>query len=113
MIVVIFESWPKAEKGETYLELAGKLSRVLEQQDGFVSIERFESLTEPGKFLALSFWRDQASADAFRNVPSHRAVQARSRTEIFDDYRLRVAEVIRDYGLTDRAQAPEDSVFPE
>ena len=77
--------------------------------DGFISIERFQSVTDPSKLVALSFWRDEAAVDAWRNVSIHRAVQTASRRDVFRDYRLRVAKVIRDYGKLDRAQAPVDT----
>jgi heme-degrading monooxygenase HmoA len=109
MVVVIFESWPKPGKGAEYIEYGQKLAHLLEELDGFISVERFESVVEPGKFVALSFWRDEAAVEAFRNVPAHRGVQSRSRHEIFDDYRLRVATIIRDYSKMDRAEAPKDS----
>jgi len=110
MIAVIFESWPAAGKAQTYLDMAASLRSDLEAQDGFISIERFESLTEPGKLLALSFWRDEAAVAAWRNLEVHRAVQAGSRKTVFRDYRLRVAAVLRDYGMRDRReQAPADS----
>ena len=107
MIAVIFEVWP--ERREDYLHIAAKLKPILETIDGFVSVERFESLTEKGKMLSLSFIRDEAAVTAWRNVAEHRAAQAKGRGGIFEDYRLRIASVIRDYGMNDRAQAPDDS----
>jgi heme-degrading monooxygenase HmoA len=95
MVVVIFESWPKPGKGEQYLDFGARMAHLLEGFDGFISIERFESVVERGKFVALSFWRDEQAVDIFRNLSAHRGIQARSRSEIFDDYRLRVARVIR------------------
>lgn len=112
MIAVIFESWPRAGQGERYLEFGRRMGELVRGFDGFISIERFESVTEPGKFVALSFWRDEASVAAFRNLSIHRAVQARSRSEVFDHYRLRVAEVLRDYTESEREQAPADSARP-
>lgn len=109
MIAVIFELWPKPEHRANYFELAGDLRPLLEGIDGFISVERFESVSEPGKFVSLSFWRDEAAVAAWRNVAEHRLAQARGRKGIFADYRLRVAEVSRDYGLTERTQAPADS----
>ena len=109
MIAVVFEVWPRAERRDAYLEIAAGLRRQLEAIDGFISVERFESLSEPGKLLSLSFWRDEAALEAWRNLAEHRAAQAQGRNAIFADYRLRVAGVIRDYGMTDRAQAPADS----
>ncbi len=109
MIAVVFEVWPRAERRQGYLEIAAGLRRQLEAIDGFISVERFESLSEPGKLLSLSFWRDEAALDAWRNLADHRAAQAQGRNAIFADYRLRVAGVIRDYGMRDRAQAPDDS----
>jgi heme-degrading monooxygenase HmoA len=109
MIAVIFEVWPKPEHKQDYLELAAGLRPILETIDGFISIERFESLTEKGKLLSLSFFRDEAAIEAWRNVSEHRKSQAKGRAKIFDDYRIRIAGVVRDYGMNERAQAPKDS----
>jgi heme-degrading monooxygenase HmoA len=109
MIAVIFEVWPAPGERDHYLDLAARLRPELDLIDGFVSIERFESLAEPGKLLSLSFWRDEAAVAAWRNTPNHRATQATGRAGVFSDYRLRIATMSRDYGLTDRAQAPSDS----
>jgi heme-degrading monooxygenase HmoA len=109
MIAVIFESWPAPGKAEKYLNMGAALSRYLETLDGFISIERFQSFTDPDKLLALSFWRDEAAVEAWRNLDVHRAVQADSRNEVFREYRLRIATVSRDYGKFDREQAPPDS----
>lgn len=109
MIAVIFEVWPKPGRREEYLALAAALRRDLEAIDGFVSVERFESLSEPGKLLSLSLWRDEAALAAWRNLAAHRAAQSKGRGGVFADYRLRVAGVIRDYGMSDRAAAPDDS----
>ncbi len=109
MIAVIFEVKPRPDRRSDYLGLAADLKPRLEKIDGFISIERFASLTEEGKILSLSFWRDQAAVAAWRNLPEHRAAQHQGRTAIFEDYRLRIAQVARDYGLAERAQAPADS----
>jgi heme-degrading monooxygenase HmoA len=109
MIAVIFEVEPARGRRQAYLDLAGKLKPDLEAIDGFVSIERFESLTAPGKILSLSIWRDEASVAEWRRLDTHRRAQTAGRGGIFADYRLRVASVIRDYGMTERAQAPADS----
>jgi heme-degrading monooxygenase HmoA len=109
MIAVIFEVIPAPGQTEAYLGAAANLKALLEGIDGFISVERFESLTNPGKLLSLSFWRDEAAVWQWRNVEQHRKVQAAGRAGIFADYRLRVAEVLRDYGLNDREQAPGDS----
>jgi heme-degrading monooxygenase HmoA len=107
MIAVIFEVWP--DRRDDYLDIAAELRPHLKQIDGFISVERFESLTEKGKMLSLSFFRDEAAVQAWRNVVEHRAAQAKGRGGIFKDYRLRIASVIRDYGMNDRAEAPADS----
>ena len=109
MIAVIFEVWPAEGKRAAYLDIAASLKPRLAEIDGFISVERFESLTEPGKLLSLSFWRDEDAVQAWRNVEQHRLAQAAGRGGIFRDYRLRIAGVIRDYGMTDRGQAPTDS----
>jgi len=109
MIAVIFEVWPKPEHKKEYLDIAAELKPILETIDGFISVERFESLTEKGKILSLSFFRDEAAVAAWRNVAQHRKSQGKGRATIFENYRLRIAGVIRDYGMNDRAQAPKDS----
>ncbi len=109
MIAVIFEVWPRDGRRETYLDLAAALKPLLEEIDGFVSVERFESLTQPGKILSLSFFRDEAAVMAWRNTEKHRMAQQAGRGGIFADYRLRIALVMRDYGMTERDQAPADS----
>ena len=110
MIAVIFEVWPKPGRKQDYLDIAASLRPRLAEIDGFISVERFESLTEPGKILSLSFFRDEAAVTAWRNIEAHRHAQARGRNEVFADYRLRIAGVIRDYGMADRAAAPADSL---
>jgi heme-degrading monooxygenase HmoA len=110
MIAVIFEVVPAEGEGQHYLDLAAALRDELEMMDGFISIERFQSLSQPGKLLSLSFWRDEAAVAVWRNRPGHRATQVKGRAGVFADYRLRVAEVVRDYGLDDREQAPADSL---
>ena len=109
MIAVIFEVQPHAERKDAYLDAAARLKPLLEKMDGFISIERFESLSQPGKILSLSIWRDEEAVRQWRNVEEHRRIQDAGRRLIFADYRLRVAQVIRDYGLDERAEAPDDS----
>ena len=110
MIAVIFELEPRKGKLEPYLEIAAELKPRLEQVDGFISVERFESLTTPGKYVSISFWRDEEAVAAWRRQAHHRRAQHAGRSELFAGYRLRVAEVIRDYGMEDRADAPADAV---
>lgn len=109
MIAVIFEVVPHASHMQDYLDGAALLRPQLEQMDGFISVERFESLSRPGKILSLSFWRDEAAVRGWRDVEAHRELQARGRAQLFAQYRLRVAEVVRDYGLNERGEAPADS----
>jgi heme-degrading monooxygenase HmoA len=109
MIAVIFEVWPADGRTQEYLDIAADLRPLLERIDGFVSIERFESLSEPGKILSLSFFRDEQAVARWRTLESHRNAQARGRAGVFKNYRLRVAGVLRDYGMSDRDQAPADS----
>lgn len=109
MIAVIFEAWPAPGHEDRYLDLAAALRPELEAIDGFISVERFQSLADPAKLLSLSFFEDDAAVARWRNRPTHRATQARGRAGVFADYRLRIAAVTRDYGLDDRTQAPQDS----
>jgi len=109
VIAVIFEIWPAEGSAEEYFNLAGSLRPDLEKIDGFISIERFESLTTKGKYLSLSFWRDEEAVCTWRNFEAHRKAQAVGRAGVFADYRLRVASVVRDYGLNERDESPKDS----
>jgi len=109
MIAVVFEVWPKDGRHEEYLDIAADRRPLLDGIPGFISIERFESLSESGKVLSLSFWRDERAVEAWRRLDVHRVAQTRGREEIFKDYRLRIAGVLRDYGMVDREQAPPDS----
>ena len=110
MIAVIFEVFPADGRKDDYLAHAAKLRGDLERMDGFISVERFQSLTDPDKILSLSFWRDEDAVAGWRGQSEHRATQTAGRDGIFRDYRLRVAAVVRDYGLTERRdQAPADS----
>jgi heme-degrading monooxygenase HmoA len=110
MIAVIFEVFPAEGQRQRYLEIAAALRADLETADGFVSVERFESLTTPGNLLSISFWRDEAAVAAWRAQARHRSAQAAGRSGIFSGYRLRVAAVLRDYGMDERAEAPADSL---
>ena len=111
MFAVIFEVEPAAGRQQDYLDIAGALRPELEKIDGFVSIERFSSLATPGKILSLSFWRDEAALIRWRQHEAHHRAQWHGRSEIFADYRIRVVSVVRDYGMFDRAQAPQQ--FPD
>lgn len=109
MIAVIFEVKPKAAHKKAYLNIAAELKPILENIEGFISVERFQSLADSKKLLSLSFFEDEASIHRWRSLERHRHAQVAGRESVFDDYRLRVAGVIRDYGLNDREQAPKDS----
>ena len=109
MIAVTFEMWPAPGRKQEYLDLAAGMRPLLEQIDCFISIERLESLSEPGKLLSLSVFKDEAAVERWRQLEKHRNAQARGRDGVFRDYRLRVAGVIRDYSMNERAQAPQDS----
>ena len=112
MIAVIFEAEPAEGEEAAYLDIAASLRGELEAIDGFLSVERFRSLAHPGKLLSLSFFRDEIAVAAWRNRSRHRAAQSAGRGGVFRDYRLRIAAVIRDYGLDDRDEAPVDSPAP-
>ncbi len=109
MYAVIFEVWPTKEGKDEYLQIASKLKEFLENQEGFISIERFQSLTDENKLLSLSFWEDEKSIEIWRNMLEHRIAQDKGNTGIFEDYRIRVANILRDYSKEKREQAPKDS----
>lgn len=109
MIAVIFEVTPADGRKQQYLDIAAGLRPILEQIDGFISVERFQSLTDPKKILSLSFFRDEEAVRQWRNTVAHRGAQAKGRGGVFEGYRLRIASVIRDYGMDERAEAPDDS----
>src|SRR6185369_2855483 len=108
MIAVIFEVWPADGRKDDYLGIAASLREDLTRIDGFISVERFQSLTEPGKFLSLSFWRDEDAVKRWRTHLGHRKAQSAGRSGIFRNYRLRVASILRDYGPSERDQVPRD-----
>jgi heme-degrading monooxygenase HmoA len=110
MIAVIFEFTPAEGRFPDYMKLVEGLKKDLEQADGFISLERFESITVPGKFVSLQFWRDEESVRKWRNVQLHREAQKKGRAGIFASYRLRIAQVLRDYTMDERREAPVDSV---
>lgn len=109
MIAVIFEVTPAEGRKDAYLDIAARLKPTLGQIDGFISVERFQSLSNPEKMLSLSFFRDEEAVQEWRRVEAHRAAQQAGRERLFADYRLRIASVVRDYGLNERAEAPADS----
>ncbi len=110
MIAVIFEVLPAdGRQKQAYLDIAARLKPELEKIDGFLSVERFQSITDETKVLSLSFWRDEAAVKAWRTLEHHRSAQKAGRGGIFRDYRLRIASVVRDYGMSERAEAPKDS----
>lgn len=109
MVTVIFEVIPKTEGRAEYLAIAASLRDYLSDTPGFISIERFQSLTNPDKILSLSFWKDEAAVNHWRNLEEHRMAQAKGRVRLFKDYRIRVGNITRDYSMSDRGQAPQDS----
>ncbi len=110
MIAVIFEVNVAEGKTTEYLDAANEIKPLLSEMEGFISIERFQSFTNKDKVLSLSFWRDEESVQKWRNLESHRFAQSKGRKGVFGNYRLRVAGVIRDYGIVNRAEAPKDSI---
>ena len=109
MLAVIFEVYPNAEGKDEYLEIAAGLREFLQDRDGFISIERFQSLVDENKILSLSFWRDEEAIQQWRNLLEHRSAQKKGKESLFDSYRIRVAEVVRDYSASERDEAPSDS----
>ena len=109
MIAVIFEVRPASGRKQDYLDIAAKMRPLLQQVDGFISVERFQSLVDPDKLLSLSFFRDEQAVQDWRNLVAHRKAQTEGRAGLFDEYRLTVCQTLRTYGLTDRTEAPDDS----
>jgi heme-degrading monooxygenase HmoA len=109
MIAVIFEVLPHSDRKSDYLDIAAEMRPMIDQIDGFISVERFQSLTNPDKLLSLSFFRDEEAVQNWRKLAAHRGAQSKGRSGIFTDYHLRIAHVVRDYGMFDRDQAPTDS----
>jgi heme-degrading monooxygenase HmoA len=109
MIAVIFEVEPATGRKDDYLDIAADMRPLLDDIEGFISVERFQSLTHPNKILSLSFFTDEDAIAQWRRLSAHRGAQSQGRGGVFDDYRLRIAGVMRDYGMVDRAQAPTDS----
>ena len=110
MIAIIFEVEPADGQKQAYLDIAAAMRPMVEDIDGFISVERFQSLTNPEKLLSISFFRDEKAVDDWRKLSAHRNAQSKGRKGVFKDYRLKVAHVMRDYGMFDRDQAPKDSL---
>ena len=110
MIAIIFEVVPAKGQKDAYLDIAAAMRPLIDQIDGFISVERFQSITNPEKLLSLSYFRDEAAVKEWRELSGHRGAQTKGRADVFSDYRLKVAHVIRDYGMFDRDQAPKDSL---
>lgn len=110
MIAIIFEVIPAEGQKDHYLDVAAEMRPLAEQIEGFISVERFQSLMEPGKLLSISFWESEAAVEEWRKLAAHRRAQAKGRGGMFSDYRLRVAHVLRDYGMFERDEAPKDSL---
>ena len=110
MIAVIFEFTPAEGRFSEYMDLVGTLKADLEKAEGFISLERFESITTKGKYVSLQFWRDEEAVRKWRNLQRHREAQKKGRAGIFASYRLRIASVVRDYTMDEREQAPADSL---
>ena len=110
MIAIIFEVWPDEEHRGAYLDIAAELRPILEEVEGFISVERFQSITDPGKLLSIAFFEDETAVQRWRNIAEHRVAQLRGRSGIFKNYRLRVTSVIRDYGMNERNETPTDSL---
>ena len=109
MIAVIFEVEPHDAHRNDYFRITAELRPLLDEIDGFISIERFQSLGDETRILSLSFWRDEAAVAQWRTLEAHRAAQADGRARIFKDYRLHIAHVVRDYGMDEREETPPDS----
>ena len=109
MIAVIFEVRPADGRKSTYLDIAAQMRPLVDEVEGFLSVERFQSLTDPDRMLSLSFFEDEAAVHRWRTLMAHRSAQTQGRGGLFADYRLRIAHVVRDYGLHDREEAPKDS----
>jgi len=109
MIAVIFEVMPHPDRKAEYLDIAAEMRPMVDEVEGFISVERFQSLTNPDKLLSLSFFEDEAAIERWRKLAAHRKAQSQGRAGIFTDYHLRIAHVMRDYGMFDRTEAPEDS----
>ena len=109
MYAVIFEVWPTKNGKDEYLQIASKLKDFLQNREGFISIERFQSLSDENKLLSLSFWEDEKSIEIWRNMFEHRIAQDKGNASVFKDHRIRVANVLRDYTKEKREQAPKDS----
>ena len=110
MIAIIFEVMPAEGQKDAYLDIAATMRPMVEQVEGFISVERFQSLTNPDKLLSISFFEDEDAVHRWRQLAAHRNAQSKGRNGVFSDYRLRVCHVMRDYGMFNRDQAPEDSV---
>ncbi|GGI73473.1 hypothetical protein GCM10007978_09020 [Shewanella hanedai] len=72
MIAVIFEVNLKSDGMLEYFNIAAELATQLSEIDGFISIERFQSLNDQHRFVSLSFWKDEHAVQAWREQMLHR-----------------------------------------
>jgi len=111
MIAIIFEVFPKSSKKDEYLRLAAEMRSLVDQIEGFISVERFQSITNPNKLLSISLFENEAAVDEWRNLSAHRKMQSKGRKELFEDYDIKVVQVLRNYSMLDRKEAPTDSLL--
>ena len=111
MIAIIFEVFPKSSKKDEYLRLAAEMRTLVDQIEGFINVERFQSITNPNKLLSISLFENEAAVDEWRNLSAHRKMQSKGRKELFEDYDIKVVQVLRNYSMLDRKEAPPDSLL--
>ena len=111
MIAIIFEVFPKSRKKDEYLRFASEMRSLVDQIEGFISVERFQSITYPNKLLSISLFENEAAVDEWRNLSTHRKMQSKGRKELFEDYDIKVVQVLRNYSMLDRKEAPTDSLL--
>ena len=111
MIAIIFEVFPKSSKKDQYLRLAAEMRSLVDQIEGFISVERFQSMTNPNKLPSISLSENEAAVDEWRNLSTHRKMQSKVRKELFEDYDIKIVQVLRNYSMLDRKEAPPDSLF--
>ena len=80
-----------------YGAMADAMGELAAQQPGYLGIESVRDGSGIG--ITVSYWRDESAARAWKDVAAHRIAQSRGRERWYEDYRVRIATVHRDYAL--------------
>ena len=97
MIIVVFEfNVNKGREKDYFLEVE-KLQTEIQNAEGFIGVDRFESNNTKGYYVSVSSWKDEQSVNKWHKNSKHAIAQNLGKKEIFKSFRIRVAKFFRDY----------------